>query len=68
MLILVSLSLQVIAKVVCKTERQSLVRLVKYAGTGIRHQYVCNGRMYSIGETNQMGTQDPVRAFGEESP
>jgi hypothetical protein len=68
MLTLVSLSLQVIAKVVCKTERQSLVRLVKYAETGIRPQHVCKGRMYSVNETNQVERQDPIRAFGLGSP
>jgi hypothetical protein len=68
MLTLVSLSLQVIAKVVCKPERQSLVRLVKYAETGIRPQHVCKGRTYSVNETNQVERQDPIRAFGHESP
>ncbi|XP_023720127.1 28S ribosomal protein S10, mitochondrial [Cryptotermes secundus] len=52
--------LGVIAKVVCKTERQSLVKLVKYAETGIRSQHVCKGRMYSVSETNQSEELDKL--------
>jgi hypothetical protein len=52
--------------VVCKTDRQSLVRLVKCAETGLR-QHVCKGRMCSASQTNQVGRQDPIRAFGYKS-
>jgi hypothetical protein len=61
MLIFVSLSMQGIAKVACKTDAQSLVRLVKE--TGSRPQHGCKGRMYSVSQTNQVGRQEPIRAF-----
>jgi hypothetical protein len=61
MLIFVSLSVQVIAKVACKTDAQSLVRLVKE--TGLQPQHGCNGRMYSVNQINQVGRQEPIGAF-----
>jgi len=45
--------LQDITKLVCKTDRQALVSLIKYPATGLQSQHVWM-RMFSASETDQV--------------
>jgi hypothetical protein len=55
--------LQGITKLVCKTDRQALVSLIKYPATGLQPQHVWM-RMFSASETNQVRRKDRVSVAG----
>jgi hypothetical protein len=57
--------LQDITKLVCKTDRHALVKLVKYPETGLQPQHVLM-RMFSANQTNQVWRKDPVSVAGSQ--